>query len=161
MRRLAVITALAAVATVVVLLLGDGVVEIIAYELIVGALLVTAFFAVGPLRPARIIARTPVTPSLIATNHPPQLQRIEWLVEFATTASADAELRLVPELRDLAATRLQERRQIDLYADPTAAAAAIGEPAWTYLDPGRPRRFGRSVVSADEIDSIVSAIEHL
>jgi hypothetical protein len=161
MRRIAVITALAAVATVVTLMLADGIIEIIAYELIVGALLVTAFFAVGPLRPERIIERTPITPSLIATNHPPQLQRIEWLVEFATTASADAELRLVPELRDLAATRLQERRQIDLYTDRIAAAAVIGEPAWTHLDPDRPRRFGRSALSADEVDVIVSAIEDL
>ena len=96
-----------------------------------------------------------------AANHPPQLQRLEWMVEFATTASADAELRLVPELRHLAAARLQERHQIDLHANGTAAADLLGTKAWAHLDPRRPRRFGRSALTTDELDAIVAAIEDL
>jgi len=70
-------------------------------------------------------------------------------------------LRLVPELRELAAARLHERHQVDLYADGTAAADLLGNQAWTYLDPRRPRRFGRSALPADELDAIVAAIEDL
>ncbi len=161
MKRLAWLTALAAAATVGTLALADGVVEIVAYELIVAVLLGTAFLAVGPLRPARIIERTPVTASRVATNHPPQLQRVEWMVEFATTASGDAELRLIPELRDLAAARLQERHGVDLYADQETAASLLGTEAWTYLAPGRPRRFGRDALSPEELELMVSALEDL
>jgi len=159
-RRVAWITATATLVTIITLLLADGAVEIVLFELIVATLAFTAFLAIGPLRPARIIERTPVTASLSA-NHPPQLQRLEWMVDFATTASADAELRLVPELRELAAARLHERHQIDLSADGTAAADLLGSQAWTYLDPRRPRRFGRSALPADELDAIVAAIEDL
>lgn len=161
MRRLAWLTALATVATVAVLALADGIVEIVAYELIVAGLVATGFMAVGPLRPARIVERTPITSSLVANNHPPQLQRLEWLVEFATTASADAELRLIPELRDLAAARLDERHGVDLHTEPEAAAALLGTGAWAYLDPQRLRRFGRSALSLEQLETIVSAVEDL
>ena len=161
MKRLVWLTALATIATVVVLGLADGVVEIVAFELIVAGLVAIGFIAVGPLRPAYIIERAPVTASLSPRNHPPQLQRLEWMVEFATTASADAELRLIPELRDLAAARLQEQHGVDLYADRDSAASMLGLEAWVYLDPRRPRQFGRSLVSTEELDFIVSAIEDL
>lgn len=161
MNRIAWLTAATAVATVVVLALADGVVEIVAFELIVAGLVGAAFLAVGPLRPARIIERSPLKASLAPNHHPPQLQRLEWMVEFATTASADAELRLIPELQDLAAARLQERHAIDPSADRDAAARLLGPKAWPYLDPQRPRRFGRSALSPKQIDVIVSAIEDL
>lgn len=160
MRRIAWITATATLVTVIALMLADGVVEIVAFEMIVGALAFTAFIAIEPLRPSRILER-PLVLGAPSANHPPQLQRLEWMVEFARTASADAELRLVPELRELAAARLHERHQIDLYADGTAAADRLGAKAWTYLDPHRPRRFGRSALSTDELDVIVSAVEDL
>ena len=161
MNRLAWLTATAAVATVVVLALADGVVEIIAFELIVAGLVVVAFFAVGPLRPAHILERAPMSAAHGTSNHPPQLQRLEWMVEFATTASADAELRLIPELRELTADRLQERHAIDLYTDRDHAAALLGPDVWPYIDPQRPRRFGRSALSPKEVGVIVSAIEDL
>jgi len=161
MNRLAWLTATATVATVAVLALADGVVEIIAFELIVAALVTVGFLAVGPLRPARILERAPVTAALGTSNHPPQLQRLEWMVEFATTASADAELRLIPELRQLAAERLQARHSIDLYTDRDHAAALLGPEVWPYIDPQRPRTFGRSAMSPQEVGVIVSAIEEL
>lgn len=161
MRRIAGLTALAALATVIALVLADGVVEIVAYELIVIVLVFAAFIAIGPLRPAEHIERIPVTAHLSTSNVPPQLQRLEWMVEFATTASADAELRLVPELRRLAAARLQERHHLDLVEDREGARALLGAEAWEHLDPARPRRFGRSALSVDELEVIVSAIEGL
>jgi len=160
MRRIAWITATATLATAIALMLADGVLEIVAFELIVAGLAFTAFFAIGPLRPARILERQPVMGAL-SPKRPPQLQRLEWMVDFATTASADAELRLIPELREVAAARLLERHQIDLYVDPATAAGLLGDEAWSHLDPGRPRRFGRSSVSTDDLDAIVTAIEDL
>lgn len=152
----------AAIVTVTVLALADGVVEIVAFEIIVAVLVVGAFVTVGPLRPARILDRRP-PPERVANpnDHPPQLQRLEWMVEFGTTASADAELRLIPELRALAADRLQERHRIDIVDDREAAASLLGPHAWPYLDPDRPRRFGRSALSADQVDAVVAAIEEL
>ncbi len=161
MIRLAWFTATAAVVTVVVLALADGVVEIIAFELIVAAVAATAFLAVWPLRPARILERAPLSSVLGTSIHPPQLQRLEWMVEFATTASADAELRLIPELRELTAARLQQRHGIDLFTDRDDAATLLGPEVWPYIDPQRPHRFGRSALSPQEVDVIVSAIENL
>jgi hypothetical protein len=161
MRRIAWLTAGAVLATVIALLLAEGVVEVVAYELIILALLFAAFFAIGPLRPSEHIEWKPVTAHLTATNVPPQLQRLEWMVDFATTASADAELRLVPELRDLAAARLQERHRLDLYTARDEAAALLGTEVWEHLNPRRPRRFGRSALSLEEVDAIVTAIEEL
>ena len=161
MRVIAWLTAGAAIVVVVILALADGVVEVVAFELIVGALIVAAFLALGPVRPARIIERAPIQASLTATDHPPQLQRLEWIVEFATTASADAELRLIPELRELAAARLQERHRVDIARDPEAAAELIGPQAWAYLDPSRPPQFGRSALEPEQVETIVASIEAL
>ncbi|GMQ85148.1 MAG: hypothetical protein BMS9Abin07_0713 [Acidimicrobiia bacterium] len=161
MKRLAWLTALATITTVGVLALADGIVEILAFELIVAGLVAAGFIAVGPLRPAHIAERTPITVSPVAQNRPPQLQRLEWLVTFATTASADAELRLIPELRDLAAARLEQRHGVDLNTDPKTAAALLGTGAWAYLDPQRPGRFGRSGLTPVQLETIVSAIEDL
>jgi hypothetical protein len=160
-RTILALTAVAAIATVVVLALADGVVEIAAFELIVAALVAAAFLAVGPLRPARILERGPLQRAAGPGDHPPQLQRLEWMVEFGTTASADAELRLIPELRSVAAERLTERHRVDIAGDRQAASVLLGPAAWPFLDPERPRRFGRSSLSPTQVDEIVSAIEAL
>jgi hypothetical protein len=161
MRRIVALTAITAIATVAVLALADGVVEIAAFEIIVAALVAAGFLVVGPLRPARILERAPLQRITSPKDHPPQLQRLEWMVEFGTTASADAELRLIPELRALAAARLNERRRVDIEGDGDTAAFLLGPEAWQYLDPRRPRRFGRSALSAPQVDAIVAAIETL
>jgi hypothetical protein len=160
-RTILALTAGAAIATIVVLALADGVVEIVAFELIVVALVAAAFLAVGPLRPARILERAPLRRSASQLDHPPQLQRLEWMVDFGTTASADAELRLIPELRSVAAERLTERHQVDITEDREAASALLGPVAWPFLDPARPRRFGRSSLSPTQVAEIVTAIEAL
>jgi hypothetical protein len=160
-RRIVALTALAAMVTVIVLLLADGVVEVVAFEVIVAVVMGAALLATGPLRPARFVEPPPITASLSVAKAPPQLQRLEWMVEFATTASADAELRLVPELRALAAARLQHHHHVDIDADRERAATLLGADAWAQLDPERPRRFGRSALSLDELDAIVTAIEGL
>lgn len=161
MRTVVSLTAVAAIATVAVLALADGVVEIVAFELIVGSLVAAAFLAVGPLRPARILERAPLRRAAAHIEHPPQLQRLEWMVDFGTTASADAELRLIPELRSVAAERLIERHRIDIARHREEAATLLGPMAWAFLDPMRPRQFGRSSLSPQQVDELVTAIEAL
>lgn len=159
MKTILILAAGAAITTVAVLALADGVVEIVGFEIIVAALVAGGFLAIGPLRPASILERKPLERAARPTDRPPQLQRLEWMVEFGTTASSDAELRLIPELRSLAVDRLQQRHRIDLAADRELAASLLGSAAWPYLDPTRPKRFGRSALSTDQVDEIVAAIE--
>jgi hypothetical protein len=161
MRRIAWFAAVAALATVAVLALTEGVIEIVGFELVIGALVVLAALAVGPLRPARIINRRPLVLSTTASNHPPQLQRLEWMVEFATHAGSVAERRLIPELRALAAERLQDRHGVDLSRQRDQSEALLGPQAWSYLDPERPKPAGEGGLPAKRMDMIVSAIEDL
>jgi hypothetical protein len=42
-----------------------------------------------------------------------------------------------PLLTGLAASRLQDRHRVDLYADPAAARAVLGAEVWQWVDPDR------------------------
>lgn len=150
------------VATLAVLLFADGPVEFVGYELLVVAVAAGAFVATAPLLARRGTKAKAIHGSLASTrNHPPQLTRLEWLVEFSVSSSVDAESRLIPELRLLAASRLRDRHGIDLTSEPQRVRAVIGAPAWSILSPDRlPSSDERGIDLAD-LDEVVSAIESL
>ncbi len=161
MRRVATFAGIAAIAAVAVLVITEGVVEIVGFELIVLGLVVLAALALGPLRPVHIVERGPEVAMRKRPPVPPQLQQVEWMVGFATATGTDADARLIPQLRELAAARLLHHHGVDLYRQPQEAAALLGAQAWQQLDPSRPLRQSSAGPPVDTIEGIVDAVERL
>jgi len=158
------VTGIVAAAALAVLLMADGVVEVAGYELLVMGAGGAAVFALVQLKPKESADRTPLIAGIgtaKSRNQPPQLMRLEWLVEFASSTSFDTEYRLLPELRAIAARRMQQRHGVDLESQPEEARDLVGEAAWSYLDPHRhPLRTGEGIELA-ELDAVVTAVERL
>ena len=162
MRTLLWVTGTALAATLAVLLFADGVVELVGYELLVVAVAVGGVAATAPLLARRRLEAKAILGSFASSrDHPPQLTRLEWLVEFSLSSSVDAESRLIPELRLLAASRLRDRHGIDLRGDPTNARAVIGASAWAILNPDRPPSSDERGIELADLDEVVTAIESL
>lgn len=162
MKTLLWVAGTALAATLAVLLLADGFVELVGYELLVVAVAVGGVIATAPLLARRGVANKAILGSLASSrSHPPQLTRLEWLVEFSLSSSADAESRLIPELRALAASRLRDRRGIDLMGEPLQARAVIGTAAWAILRPDRTPSSDDRGIELTDLDEAVTAIESL
>jgi hypothetical protein len=61
--------------------------------------------------------------------------RRRFIIQHSSETSAFYESELRPALEHILAARLSERRNIHLYADPTAAQAALGDRLWYWVDP--------------------------
>lgn len=144
-----------------VLAAADGTAELLLFELLVLGVAVGAARALLPLEAAASARRRPRrggdAPAV------PGLARVERHVLFASQTASDAETRLRPRLRELAADRLRRRHGIDLDAEPEAAIGLLGEPAWSFLRPDRPPSPDRFApgLDLDEIDTILARIEAL
>ncbi len=94
-------------------------------------------------------------------ERPPGLARLEREVALGIHAAFDFHSRLRPQLREIAAHRLESRRGIEL--DTEAARAALGEEAWTLLRPNRepPRDRFAAGVSATELERLVETLERI
>ena len=160
-------TALVAALVAVVLLWFDGPVEFTGYQAL---LLVLAAMAMRRLRPheaeegdgepVRLRSKPVGRPRPVT---PPQLEKIERLVVFGKTTAFDAEWRLLPFLRAIAAEQLEARHGVDLEARPDLAGRLLGDPGWEMLDPKRPLPAERMApgLSLGDLDTAVSAIERL
>lgn len=167
MRMVVGATLLAAGLAGFVLLFFDGAYELIGYEIL---LFVAAGAALSRLRSPepddggevpRSRAMRPIRRP--GSGGPPQLERIERLVEFGRTTAFDAEWRLLPFLRRIAAERLEARRGIEWDDDPEGAARLLGAAGWELLRSDRvlpTDRLGPGIQMPD-LESAVSAIERL
>jgi hypothetical protein len=70
----------------------------------------------------------------------PGLRIVDHTLRMALGSSFGVEFMLKPLLRELAGWRLLRNRGIDLDAAPERARAAVGEPLWSLIAPGEPRR---------------------
>jgi hypothetical protein len=165
MRLVLATTAGMAILAAVVLLWFDGPVEFTGYQLL---LVTLAAVAVRRLRPVEVEEeddsplRLRIKP--IGRPHhtvPPQLEKIERLVVFGKTTAFDAEWRLLPFVRAIAAEQMDAKRGIDLAISPEAARRVLGDTAWELLDPTRQQPVDRMApgLSLEELDAAVSAIE--
>ncbi len=162
MKTLLWVTGTALAATLGVLLVADGFVELVGYELLVVAIAVGGVVATAPLIARRAVEPKEILGSFASSRvHPPQLTRLEWLVEFSLSSSVDAESRLIPELRLLAASRLRDRHGIDLTGAPLQARAVIGASAWAILSPDRHPSSGERGIDLADLEEAVTAIESL
>ena len=160
-------TALMVAFVAVVLLWFDGPAEFIAYQVV---LLLLAVVAIRRIRPANGTRGT-ASPRRLRTKQvrrpdqlsPPQLERIERLVGFSKTAAFDAEWRLLPVLRSIAAEQLVAHHGVDLAASPDRARQLLGADGWRLLDPDRELPEDRLApgLSLEQLDTAVTAIESL
>ncbi len=164
MKHVLWVTGAAAAAALGILFLADGIVEVAGYELLVLGVGGAAIWTLWQMAPERDEHLDPLIAGIGTSRsrrRPPQLTRVEWLVEFATSTSFDADYRLLPELRTIATERLKGKRGIELYADRGAARRVLGDEAWELLDPDREaQRVGKGI-DWEKLDALVTAIERV
>lgn len=160
-------TGLVAALLAVILLWLDGPLEFSMYQ---GLLLIVAATAMHKLRPNEGEGEID-EPLLLRIkpagrphhSAPPQLEKIERLVAFGKTTAFDAEWRLLPLLRAIAAEHLATRHGVDLDSHPEIAERLLGDAGWELLDPERALPGDRMApgLSLDDLEAAVSAIERL
>ena len=69
---------------------------------------------------------------------PPELVRMEREITLGQARAAYLHDRLLPTLREAAATRLAARRSVDLERRPDEARRILGDDVWDLLRPDRP-----------------------
>ncbi len=167
MRSVVATTALVAALVAVLLLWFDGPVEFTGYQVL---LLVLAAATMRRLRPpeAEEEVETPFLmrikpPGRSHHSVPPQLEKIERLVAFGGSTAFDAEWRLLPFLRGIAAEQLATRHGVELEKRPDLAGRLLGVPGWELLNPDRPLPADRMApgLDMDALEAAVSAIEGL
>lgn len=167
MRAVVGTTALVAALVAVVLLWFDGPVEFTGYQVL---LLVLAAATMRRLRPPeaeeeldepfQMRIKPPGRPH---HSVPPQLEKIERLVSFGGSTAFDAEWRLLPFLRSIAAEQLATRHGVALEEHPDMAVRLLGDSGWELLNPDRPLPGDRMAPGLDmaDLDAAVTAIEGL
>lgn len=93
----------------------------------------------------------------------PAFDQIVSAVGSATHRRFDFDHGLRAMLTEAAAVGLLDHHGVDLYADPRAARALLGEETWALLDPHRPRENDRSARGPDnaQLDRVLASIEAL
>jgi hypothetical protein len=93
----------------------------------------------------------------------PELARLEREVVLASTTAFDLHYRLRLTLLEIARHRLSTRRGIDLDSEPERAGRALGERAWSVLDPERepPRDRLAPGLSRTELRALVELLERI
>lgn len=155
------------VAFLVYLLLPEGVVAVVGFELLI---LVVAWMAIRRILPRGEPVETAPLPFVPFWRRsrwdggpmlPISLRRVERLIRYSERHPYAVQQRLLPELRGLAADRLAAVHGIDMNEDPDRAAELLGLDAWNVLGPEavEPPDHAKHGISHDEIDAAVSAIE--
>jgi hypothetical protein len=81
-------------------------------------------------------ARTPRREAAVPV---PELARVEREVTLGAATAFDLHFRLRPRIREIAASRLADRRGIDLERRPDAAREVLDEAVWEVVRPDRER----------------------
>jgi hypothetical protein len=100
-----------------------------------------------------------LTPRKTARARPAELVRTERDLTLSSTNAGDLHTRLLPQLREVAASRLADRHDTDL----SDARGVLGDEAWEYLRPDRPTPADRTAqgLPLRRIAVLVDAIERL
>ena len=159
MRRVAIVTVAVALALTGIFAWLSGPAELIAYETVVGIVGVVALVSLSPAAHTERRAIRPVSRRLI----PPQLNRIERIVRFATSTAVDADRRLYPMLRDYARELLLGRRGVSFDTEPERARRLLGDAAWEWIRPDRVVSEDRTApgVDPEDIEVVVRSVEDL
>lgn len=92
-----------------------------------------------------------------------ELSTLEHAVASALRDGLSAHLFLLPQLRTLAADRLRVERGVDLWRQPQAAQAVLGDGAWALLSPRRASLadVGREGLEVSALAAALDALERL
>src|SRR5579859_202472 len=85
-----------------------------------------------------------LTPRPDVRVRPPELIRIEREITLGAANATHLHRRLLPLLREAAATRLSAHHHIELARQPHAARSLLGDDAWDVLRPDRPAPVDRN-----------------
>ena len=92
----------------------------------------------------------------------PGLRAVDNTLRMALGSSFGVEFQLKPLLRELASWRLMRNRGIDMAATPELARRTVGEPLWSLIEPGEPRRDYRAPgLSLAEIQASLEQLERI
>ena len=99
----------------------------------------------------------------VPPERPRELERLEREVYLSLGSSFYLHHRMRPVLREIASHRLLTRHGVDLDKKPDAAAALLGEPAWSWLRPDRqePRDRWAKGPPLGELQAVVDAVERI
>jgi hypothetical protein len=113
--------------------------------------------------PAESLFEQWLRPAATVNVRPPELVRIEREITLGSASAAHLHRRLLPLLREAAATRLAARHHVDLERRPDEARKLLGEDAWELLRPDRPEPLDRSDVGLPlrTIGALVGTLEQL
>ncbi len=96
-------------------------------------------------------------------QRPPELIRIERELLLGVSSAGHLHRRLLPILRDAAATRLAANHDVELDRRPERARALLGDEAWELLRPDRPEPEDRIApgLPLARIGALVDTLERL
>jgi hypothetical protein len=124
------------------------------------ALLVVRVSAI-PSPKRRSLLVPPREPAETASGRIPRLERIGWVLGWASVGGRHFEYGARRLLRELLAQRLATRRRIDLQAEPAAARAVVGERLWPLVDPDISYADAESGVDIRLLDEFATMLEEL
>jgi hypothetical protein len=94
---------------------------------------------------------------------PPELVRMEREITLGQSRAGYLHERLLPTLREAAATRLATRRSVDLERRPDEARRILGDDVWDLLRPDRPEPVDKLApgISLGALRRIVDSLEQI
>ncbi len=94
---------------------------------------------------------------------PPELVRMEREITLGQSRAGYLHERLLPTLREAAATRLATRRSVDLERRPDEARRILGDDVWDLLRPDRPEPKDKLApgISLGALRRIVDSLEQI
>lgn len=169
MRPALVIVGAGLVAVLVYLLLPEGLMALLGFELL---LIVVAWMAIRRIVPSDRPPETTGVPFVPFWRRnrweagpmlPLSLRRVERLIRYSERHPHAARHRLLPMLRSLAADRLITNHGVDMFENPDAAAQLLGADAWRVLGPEAPvpPEDAKRGISHEAVDAAISAIEEI
>jgi hypothetical protein len=89
--------------------------------------------------------------------------RMEREIALGSSTAANLHRRLLPLLREVAATRLAARHHVDMERRPEEARRLLGDDAWDVLRPDRPEPLDPSGAGMPvrKIEALVGTLERL
>jgi hypothetical protein len=135
-------------------------VAILAIAILAAWWLIRRFLEVTRSTPERFEAE--LRPPAAISADIPGLRAVEHTLRMALGSSFGVEFMLKPLLRELARWRLLRNRGIDIDATPELARQAVGEPLWSLVEPGEPRRdYDAPGISLADIRTSLEQLERI
>jgi hypothetical protein len=137
-----------------------------AYVLVLAAIVLASLIRVGRSGDERgrdSGFETAIRRRTLEPMRPPELVRMEREIRLGQARASYLHERLLPTLREAAATRLAARRSVDLERRPDEARRILGDDVWALLRPDRPEPEDKLApgISLASLRRIVDSLERI